>query len=101
MSGRECISKLSKVLFWDMDMELVNMDSCPSQIIQRVLEYGTIDDWRIIRTYYGLDKIVEVCRNLRSLDPISLSFISTISNTDKTEYRCYRTKQSNPTLWNQ
>lgn len=23
------------------------------------------------------------------------------SNTDKTEYRCYRTKQSNPTLWNQ
>ena len=44
MSERECISKLSKVLFWDMDMELVNMDSCPSQIIQRVLEYGTIDD---------------------------------------------------------
>ena len=84
-----------------MDMELVNMDSCPSQIIQRVLEYGTIDDWRIIRTYYGLDKIVEVCRNLRSLDPIALSFISTISNTDETEYRCYRTKQSNPTLWNQ
>ncbi len=26
MSERECISKLSKVLFWDMDMELVNMD---------------------------------------------------------------------------
>ena len=100
MSERECVSNLSKMLFWDMDMEQVNMDACPSQIIQRVLEYGTWEDWHIIRTYYGLDKIVEVCRNLRSLDPVALSFICTISHTDKTGYRCYRTKQSAPTLWN-
>ena len=100
MSERECVSNLSKVLFWDMDMELVNMDACPSQIIQRVLEYGTWEDWRIIYSYYGLDRIVEVCRNLRSFDPIALSFISTISHTPKTEYRCYRTKQSAHTLWN-
>ena len=100
MSERECISSLSKMLFWDIDMEHVNMDSCPSQIIQRVMEYGTFEDWRIIRTYYGLDKIVEVCRKLRSLDPVALSFICAISHTDKKEYRCYRTKQLNPTLWN-
>ena len=100
MRERECISNLSKVLFWDIDIEQVNMDSCPSQIIQRVLEYGTLNDWRIIRTYYGLDKIVDVCRKLRSLDAVALSFISTISHTNKEEYRCYHTKQSSPTLWN-
>lgn len=82
------------MLFWDIDMEQVNMDTCPAQIIQRVLEYGIWEDWQIIRNYYGLNKIVEVCRNLRSLDPVALSFICTISDTDKTEYRCYRTKQS-------
>jgi hypothetical protein len=100
MSAKESLSKLSKMLFWDMDMEQVDMDTCPSQIIQRVLEYGTLSDWRIIRSYYGLEKIVDVCRKLRTLDPVALSFISSISNTDKKEYRCYRTKQSNPTLWN-
>ena len=100
MSEKECISSLSDVLFWDIDMEQVNMDSCPSQIIQRVLEYGSLKDWKIIRAYYGLDKIVEVCRKLRSLDPVALSFICAISHTQKTEYRCYRTKQLNPTLWN-
>ena len=100
MSERECISNLSKMLFWDIDMEQVNMDTCPAQIIQRVLEYGIWEDWQIIRNYYGLNKIVEVCRNLRSLDSVALSFICTISDTDKTEYRCYRTKQSIPTLWN-
>lgn len=100
MSERECVAQLSEILFWDMDREQVNMDDCPSQIIQRVLEYGTMDDWRIIRAYYGLDKIVEVCCNLRSLDPIALSYISAISHTDKKEFRCYRIKQSNHTLWN-
>ena len=47
MSEKECISSLSSVLFWDIDMEQVNMDSCPSQIIQRVLEYGSLKDWKI------------------------------------------------------
>lgn len=100
MSERECISKLSKLLFWDIDMEQANMDACPFQIIQRVLEYGNLNDWQIILSYYGLDKIVDECRKLRSLDPIALSFISSISHTNKEEYRCYHTKQSNPTLWN-
>lgn len=100
MSERECITGLSKVLFWDMDKEQVNMDACPSQIVQRVLEYGTFEDWVIIRSYYGLDKIVEVCQKLRSLDPVALSFISGISHTGKKEFRCYHTRQLNPTLWN-
>lgn len=76
------------------------MDTCPQQIIVRVLEYGTLEDWRLIRSYYGLDKIVECCKQARSLDPVALSFICCISHTRKEEYRCYHTAQSNPTPWN-
>lgn len=100
MIQRDYIAELSSHLFWDMDKEAVDMDTCPSQIIQRVLEYGTLDDWKLILSYYGLDKIVTVCRSLRTLDAKALSFICCISDTDKTQYRCYHTTQSNPTLWN-
>lgn len=100
MISKDYINQLSPYLFWDMDRELVDMDTCPSQIIQRVLEYGTWKDWKLILSYYGLDKIVNVCRSLRTMDVKALSFICCISNTDKTEYRCYHTKQSSPTLWN-
>ena len=99
MESKECIAKMSAHLFWDMDMSMVNMDQCPAQIIQRVLEYGTWEDWCIIRSYYGLQRIVETCRNLRTLDAKALSYICCISNTVKEEYRCYHIKQSNPTLW--
>ena len=44
MSEKSYISKLSPHLFWDIDMEHADMDTCPSQIIQRVLEYGTLED---------------------------------------------------------
>lgn len=97
---QEYISKLSRHLFWDIDIDKVDMDTYPAHIIQRVLEYGLLEDWRLIRSYYGLDKIVSVCKSLRTLDPIALSYICCISNTSKEEYRCYHTRLSNPTLWN-
>ena len=73
------------------------MDKYPAHFIQRVLEYGSMDDWRLLRSYYGLPKIVEECKQLRTLDPVCLSYICAISHTNPKEYRCYHTRQSNPT----
>lgn len=100
MSSKECIGKLSHVLFWDMDKDQADMDKYPAHFIQRVLEYGNMDDWRLLRSYYGLPKIVEECKQLRTLDPVCLSYICTISHTNPKEYRCYHTRQLNPTPWN-
>lgn len=100
MKSNECIERLSKFLFWDVDMSNADMDEYPAFFIQRVLEYGTIDDWRLICSYYGLEKIVEICKTLRTLEPMSLSYICAISQTNKEDYRCYYTMQSHPTLWN-
>ena len=100
MSSRECINRMSKILFWDIDVEEADMDKYPAHFIQRVLEYGTMDDWRLLRSYYGLPKIVEECKQLRTLDPVCLSYICAISHTNPEDYRCYHFKQSNPTPWN-
>ena len=45
----EYISKLSLYLFWDIDITKADMDTCPAQIIQRVLEYGQWEDWQLIQ----------------------------------------------------
>ncbi len=97
---QEIISQFSTNLFWDMDYAQIDLDKYPGHIIQRVLEYGEWNDWCIIRSYYGLDKIVECCQRLRTLDPRALSYICCISHTKPESYRCYTFAQSNPTLWN-
>ena len=92
--------QFSSHLFWDVSEKELDVDKYPAFVIQRVLEHGEMNDWCLINSIYGLDKIVEICKTLRTLDPVCLSFICTISHTNKEDYRCYHTKQSNPTLWN-
>lgn len=100
MSSKECLNKFSDNLFWDADISQMSMDEHSSYIIQRVLEYGQMNDWRLINKYYGLEKIVDECKKMRTLDPVCLAFVCTIFHTQKEEYRCYHFKQSFPTHWN-
>ena len=63
MSGNEYINMFSAHLFWDVRKEDVDFDEHAQYIIKRVLEYGLLEDWNLIRQYYGLSKIVEVAKN--------------------------------------
>ncbi len=99
MTGKDYIDEFTENLFWDTDIQELDMNEYPAYVIQRVLEHGEMNDWRLINRLYGLPKIVEVCKSLRTLDPICLSFICTISHTNKEDYRCYHPRQSAPTLW--
>jgi len=79
-----------------MDKAQLDLESHSCQLIQRVLEYGTFEDWRLIRSFYGLDRIVADCKKLRTLDPACLSYICLISHTNKEDYRCYQFNKGNP-----
>ena len=100
MSSKECLHRFTRNLFWDADMSEMSMDTSARYIIQRVLERGEMNDWRLINQYYGLDRIVAECKQMRTLDPVCLAFITTISHTKKEDYRCYHFRQSFPTPWN-
>ncbi len=91
---------LSQYLFWDVDTAQYDADKYSAWTVQRVLEYGEMSDWNTILAYYGIKRIVEICKSLRTLTPQALSYICLISNTNKEDYRCYHTAQSSPTLWN-
>lgn len=89
----------SKNLFWDVDINDVDIDKYPAFVIERVLVYGQLEDWRKIRSYLGLDSIKKIAVNIRSLDPRSLSFVSTMTHTPIEEFRCYKLSQSNQQPW--
>jgi hypothetical protein len=97
---KDYIHKFAKNLFWDVDVYHLSMEKNAMFIIQRVLEYGQLNDWILINKYYGIDKIVRECKQMRSINPVCLSFICAISKTKKEDYRCYHFKQSFQTLWN-
>ena len=79
----------SKYLFWDTDSTKVDLERNSPYMVQRVLEYGELSDWRLLQEYYGLKRIVKIAKQLRSLDPKALSFLCVVSNTHEEDYRCY------------
>jgi len=46
-------------LLWEAEVETFNYDKSYKIVIERVLERGTLEEWREILRYYGEQKILE------------------------------------------
>jgi uncharacterized protein DUF6922 len=93
------IDSFSKNLFWDVDQTTYNPKDNLRWLFQRVIEYGTINDWQVIFNYYGLTKIAEELKKVRSLEPRALNFIASLSNTPLEEFKCYTRRSSSRKHW--
>lgn len=94
------IEDFSKHLFWDVDLRSFDLQKHKKFMVERVLEYGMLKDWNLIKELYGKEEIKNISLNIRSLDAVTLSFLSTIFKIDKTEFRCYKHRQLMQNVWN-
>lgn len=94
------VELLSKHLFWDTPVNTIDVEKNKSFIVQRVLEYGLMNDWNLITKWYGINAIGAITTQFRSLDPKALSFIVNITGLQINKFRCYTTKQLIHAHWN-
>lgn len=100
MKNEMRLAALSNHLFWDIDINTLDLEKNKKQIIHRVLDYGLIDDWKFIQNYYGISKIAETALTIRDLEKKSATFIALLANIPKEKFLCYTTTQSTPQHWN-
>jgi len=94
------ITQLSPHLFWDVDREKVDFNKNKKWLVQRVLEYGLLEDWLLLYKYYGIDEIAQIAVQLKDIDNKTMSFISVLSKIPKEKFLCYTTRQLTPKHWN-
>jgi hypothetical protein len=99
MSEKINITNLSPHLFWDVNRDRLDLEKNKELIIQRTLDYGLMSDWRMIREYYGINKIAKTAMTIRDLDTRSASFVAILSGIPIEKFLCYTTKQSMPQHW--
>jgi hypothetical protein len=92
-------TRFTASLFWDVEPEAIDFDKHRRWVVQRVLEYGRIEDWRAIRELYGLDSVVEAAQQVRTLDPKAHAFLCLISGKAKDSFRCFTTKHVTRLHW--
>jgi hypothetical protein len=100
MKTKHTISELSPHIFWDVNTMALDFEKSKEQIIYKVLEFGVMNDWNIIKNVYGLEVIKNISLQFRSLDVVTLSFLANLFQIEKSNFRCYKLKQSNQNSWN-
>ncbi len=98
-NNKNNVPVFSPNLFWDVNADDLDMVQHKAFIVNRVLDYGQWDDWKTILNYYGLEQIASIAKDLRSLFPKSLAFISTVSRIPENQFRCYELLQSKDEFW--
>jgi len=93
------ITDFSPNLFWDAAADEWDATRHKPYIMRRVLEYGTLTDWYVLRDSYGLDDIVATAQSMRSLDPKAVSFLVAIAAVTDDSFRCSTQTPSTRSHW--
>jgi hypothetical protein len=94
------IKQLNRAYFWDIDMKKLDEEKSKRIIIERVFNYGKLDEIKLIKNYYGINEIKAVLCKLNYIDPKSLNFVSLLLNVPKSKFKCFTRKQLTDQRWN-
>jgi hypothetical protein len=94
------IAKLSRSLFWDVPQDSSNIQRIvnenPDWMIERAFEYGAMQDVRRVLAWYGNEKATRVLCSAESLAKETVGFACALFDLNKTDFKCYNYKRSNP-----
>lgn len=88
------LEKLKKAYFWDTDPNQLNEFPSMRLIIERVINFGNLQEIQLIKEFYGIKEIKSTLCNLIYIDPKTLNFISLLYCILITKFKCYTKKQS-------
>jgi len=94
------LKKLDKTYFWDVNPEKLNVEASKRLIIERVVNFGNLADFRTITEYWGVEEIKRTVVELNYLDPKTLNFLSLLYNVPQKNFKCYTKRQLNVQHWN-
>jgi len=84
------LSKLSKHLFWDYNIDTLNPNNDINLVLERVFTQGTESDEKEIFRYYNINEIKESVTNIKYFDRKTLNYLSVVFNIPKEEFKCYK-----------
>jgi len=84
------LSKLSKYLFWDSNIDVLDPSADRCLILERVFTRGTESDEKEVLNYYGRTLIKDTIPNIKYLDKKTLNYLSIVFGVPKEEFICYK-----------
>jgi hypothetical protein len=94
------VEKLNKAYFWDTNPALLDDEKSKRLIIERVINYGNIEEIKLIKEHYGVEQIKKTLCELNYIDEKTLNFVSILFKIPLEKFKCYTKKQLSHQHWN-
>lgn len=95
-SKQSQLNSFSPHIFWDVNIHKLDVSRSKRLIVQRVLDYGLMEDWKVLLKMYGVSEISKTAVSLREIDKKSASFVALLSKIPLEKFVCFTSKQSIP-----
>jgi len=86
-------------LFWDVNPEKLDLEKHAPTIISRVVEYGRLSEWKLVRAHYGDARMIKVLTQLRDLSPQGVSLCCAAFDLKPENFRCCTARPFPPAPW--
>ena len=86
-------------LFWDINIQTLDVKKNKQIIIERVLSLGNISEFKTIEKFYGRKLIKNVLGKIGYFDPKTLEFILSYYNLKMDNLKCYTKRQLQQQRW--
>ncbi len=102
MTPLQTLPESVRTLLWDVDLAAFDPQAHPEQVLERVLELGTPEDFRWSRDVYGLDRIRDFVRTegVRRLNPRALNYWAWRLDIGERECLVTSSLRNKSPLWN-
>lgn len=91
--------QLRKALFWDVNYDSIRWDEKFKFVILRVFERGDVEDIRQVRRYYGDELVKQALLQAKYIPEHRLHLAAAVINEPIEKFRCYISRQLNPSLF--
>ena len=72
---------LPQYLLWEYDLKKFNYNKSYFIVIERVIERGTVEHWRMAQFFYGKEKMLEVAHQSKQLSKRDKQFTELFVNS--------------------
>ena len=83
----------SKHLFWDIDINKLEIKKDKHLFVERVFTYGKENDERLLFNLYDAAEIKKIVKKSRNLNLNTILYLSAILNIPKEKFKCLSQKQ--------
>lgn len=91
---------LPKRLFWEFDYETLDWQRSYRSIIERVIEWGSPQEWENMISFYGRESVIKALQeDIPYLTDQAVGAVTAYFHLQKSELKCYTKKQSQKEHW--